>query len=524
MIGEGDLNIDDLPCGCFVTTPDRKISSANKYLVDELGWDADTLIGQSVEVLLSRGSHLFCDSYVFPILLNEGECREIQLTCLTPTGVRAPVIANMKRLSGGQVSWSFFSAENRNQLLDELATAREAAMRSALDAREASAAKTQFLTTMSHELRTPLNGVIGMASALDQTPLSDAQSEMLATVSSAGNHLLHLVDDVLDLAKIESGSVDIKPSQFNGRKLVSEVCSMIRPNAEGKGLRLLMDVSISVDINLQGDPKRIKQVVANLVSNAVKFTDQGTVTVRADIDRTHLCVSVTDTGPGVPDDQKHRIFERFSRGNHTVALERSGIGLGLAISKTICTLHGGDLIVSDALGGGSVFAATFMVEVEQAKKIETSATPPIIPHSQHLRLLFAEDNPMNQKVAEALFSVFSVTTVFVGNGNDALNALERGDFDGALIDINMPDMSGVECVRALRRYELENGRNRLPAIAFTANVMADQIAGYMDNGFDRHLAKPIGIEAVTECIQWIADRCHTPTEVKNFAPLNALQR
>lgn len=515
MIGSCDVSVDDLPCGYFVTTTDRKVSFANTYLVDEFGWDADTLIGQSVEVLLSRGSHLFCDSFVFPMLLNEGECREIQLTCLTSTGERVPVVANMRRLSGGSVSWSFFCAENRNKLLEELANAREAAERSALDAREASAAKTLFLTTMSHELRTPLNGVIGMASALDQTPLSDAQREMLATVSSAGNHLLNLVDDVLDVAKIESGSVDIKPSPFHAGELVSEVCSMIRPNAEDKGLRLLMDVAISVDRSLCGDLKRIRQVVVNLVSNAVKFTDQGTITVRADLDGTYLSVSVTDTGPGVPDDQKHRIFERFSRGSHTVALERGGIGLGLAISKTICTLHGGDLIVSDAPGGGSVFAATFMVDVEQTTADASKTTPTVVADVQPLRLLFAEDNPMNQKVAEAIFSIFPVTTFFVGNGQDALNILERDDFDAALIDINMPDMSGIECVRALRKSELENGRKRLPTIAFTANVMAEQIAEYIDNGFDRHLAKPIAVETVGECIQWITDRRHSPTEAQS---------
>jgi len=515
MIRECDFSIHDLPCGCLVTTPNREIAFANAYFADELGWELDGLVGRSIEVLLSRGSQIFCDSYIYPMLLKDGYCDEAQLNCRTPSGTTMPIIVNAKRLDDGRVTWSVTDARNRNNLLDELAAARRLAEEKAIEAEAANAAKTLFLTTMSHELRTPLNGVIGMASAFDRTSLSDAQRAMVATISNAGTHLLHLVDDVLDVAKIESGGIDMVPSQFNGNDMAGDACATVRPDAEAKGLRMVIDVSPSVDTIITGDPKRIRQVVMNVLTNAIKFTTHGMIDVHVDLEagseegQAVLAVSVSDTGPGVPDDQKHRIFERFGQGSHTEGHDHGGIGLGLAISKTICTLHGGDLTVLDNPGGGSVFAATFAVGAERA--VATNARHPVevAPLERPLRLLFADDNPMNQKVAEALFSIFSVTTVFVDSGQQALDLLACDAFDAALIDINMPDMSGIECVRAYRKMEISKGRERLPMIAFTANVMAEQIAGYIENGFDRHFAKPIDVQSVSECIEWIAEERRT---------------
>ena len=510
MTGPGDFSIDDLPCGCLVTTPSRIIVRANRYFTDELGWDLDDLIGQNVEILFSRGSRIFCDSYFYPMLLKDGECQEIQLTCRTASGSTTPIIANARMLDDGRVTWSIFSATNRNQLLDELAAARRMSEEKVLEAEAANAAKTLFLTTMSHELRTPLNGVIGMASAIEHTPLSDPQREMISTISNAGTHLLHLVEDVLDVAKIENGSIEMARSPFDGRDLIDGICAMTRPTADAKGLGLRIDASPLADAEILGDLKRIRQVVMNIISNAIKFTDQGMVSVHAGLERHAdaarplLTVCVTDTGTGVPDDQKRRIFERFYQGSHTDRLKHGGIGLGLAISKAICVQHGGDLTVADAVGGGSVFTATFAVDVAPARAKPSEGASYGASQERPVKLLFADDNPMNQKVAEALFSAFPVTMVFVDNGQDALDLLESGNFDAALLDINMPDMSGMECARILRRAEATTRRNRLPMIAFTANVMADQITGHIESGFDRHLAKPLDLQSVADCVNWVA--------------------
>jgi len=409
-------------------------------------------------------------------------------------------LANLQRLAGAVT----------DQI--KLRAARRCADRKAHEAEAANRAKTSFLATMSHEIRTPLNGVIGMASALEKTPLTEEQRGMLDVISNAGTHLGHLVDGVLDLARIESDSIEMQSDLFEGGNLLREVCAMMRANAEAKSLRLMVDIASSVDAALRGDPVRVRQVVMNLISNALKFTDAGVITLQADVedggngDRV-LAISVTDTGPGVPDDQKSRIFERYGQGSHTEGMERGGVGLGLAISRAICGLHGGDLTVGDAPGGGAVFTASFAVGRRVA---ETAAPDPGQDHPEGspaqpaLTLLVAEDNLMNRKVLEALLGTFPVTVVFAADGREALDLLQRETFDGALIDINMPVMNGIECVRAYRRHEAETGRPALPLIAFSANVMAEQVAGYLRDGFDHHLPKPIDTQGLADCLRWLS--------------------
>ncbi len=397
----------------------------------------------------------------------------------------------------------------------KLRAARRCADKKALEADAANRAKTSFLATMSHEIRTPLNGVIGMASALAVTELTESQSEMLTVISNAGAHLGHLVDDILDLSKIESGGMTLENEVFRGGALLNDVSAMVRGTAEAKALRLLTDISTPVDREFQGDARRIRQVVMNMISNAVKFTDEGSITIRADIEASEadgealLVISITDTGPGIPDDQKQKIFERYGQGSHTKALERGGAGLGLSISRAICTLHGGDLVVADAVGSGTVFTATFAVQKHRAAVAEAFVLPETVGNADFAdvqRLLVAEDNSMNRKVVEALFSAFPVELVFAADGREAFDLLDREDFDAALVDINMPVMSGMECVRAYRTREAGTRSGRLPIIAFSANVMEDQVASYIDAGFDRHLPKPIDLKDVSSCLAWITEK------------------
>jgi len=367
----------------------------------------------------------------------------------------------------------------------ELQNAKTLAETTAREAETANRAKSAFLTNMSHEIRTPLNGVIGMASALGKTPLSGDQEEMLSIISSAGSHLLDLLTDILELAKIEAEESHIQFEKLDPVAIVRGSGALFDAKAAEKSLILSCETICDFDGLLTGNAKRIRQVLANLMSNAIKFTDDGSILVYAELsdstelDAIELRVQVKDTGRGVPDAQKDQIFGRFDQGDHTEDLHLGGMGLGLTISKTICRQHGGDLIVKDTPGGGATFIASFMLrrEAGQVTTSEAQNSDITLPQARSvIRVLVAEDNEMNQRVLMALFRDEPVELVITSNGQEALERLAQETFDGALIDVRMPVMGGIECVRLYR--ETENGSKRLPIASCSANAMTDQIASY----------------------------------------------
>jgi len=338
----------------------------------------------------------------------------------------------------------------------DLQTAKTLAETKAQEAETANRAKSAFLTNMSHEIRTPLNGVIGMASALRKTPLSEDQEDMLSVISTAGSHLLELLTDILELAKVEAEDNSFDFEVIDPASLVRESVALFDAKAAEKFLILSCETPEDLGQSLSANAKRIRQVLNNLMSNAIKFTDDGSILVNAELVKgddpavTQLRVQVKDTGRGVPDAQKDQIFGRFDQGDHTEDLHLGGIGLGLAISRAICRAHGGDLHVKDTPGGGATFVASFVI---------------------------------------------------VSNGEEALQKLSEETFDSALIDVRMPVMGGLECVRRYREVEAEG--QRLPIVSCSANVMSDQIESYDEAGFDWHLPKPIDDTAITRYLSWL---------------------
>ena len=374
------------------------------------------------------------------------------------------------------------------------------AMRSAeVNRREAEMAnrsKTSFLAMMSHELRTPMNGVLGMAHLLAQSDLTPQQAERVDIIQKSGEGLMVVLNDILDMSKIEADKLSLETTPFDAVEVVRQVMALCGPSAEAKDLFLDLRTGGRETLVVAGDPNRMRQVVANLVSNAVKFTDQGGVYVRMDCQRRgeaqHLTVTVSDTGPGIASDVQARLFEPFSQADSTIARQFGGTGLGLVISRRLARLMGGDIQLNSQEGAGACFKFTAAFQAHDEAVIPTPALSDAAEDtlaSNGLTVLVAEDNPHNQVVVRAFLEAMGCDFEIVANGQQAVVAASRRDFDLVLMDIQMPIMDGVAAFEAIRA--LPGPRGAMPIVALTANAMTDDRKRFMTVGFNGHVAKPI---------------------------------
>jgi signal transduction histidine kinase/ActR/RegA family two-component response regulator len=386
--------------------------------------------------------------------------------------------------------------ERRTAAALAVAKAKEA------EAAAANAAKSSFLATMSHEIRTPLNGVLGMAQAMEADALSPAQRARLTVIRNAGQTLLAILNDVLDLSKIEAGKLDLEAIEFDIEAVLAGVEAAFAPLAAAKGLALVTEVAPAGAGAYLGDPTRLRQILYNLVSNAVKFTDEGQVTIRADRDGDGLRVVVADTGVGVPADQMDGLFVKFTQADAAIARRHGGTGLGLAICRELAELMGGRIRAESELGRGSRFSLELPLPwIGAARPPPAAQAEGAAPTRLSLRLLAAEDNPVNQLVLKALLSQIGLDPTVVENGEQAIAAWEDGDWAVILMDVQMPVMDGVTAAREIRRREAALGRARTPIIALTANAMAHQAAEYAAAGMDGHVSKPIDIARLFAAIE-----------------------
>ena len=370
-----------------------------------------------------------------------------------------------------------------------------------VNAEQASQAKSAFLATISHEIRTPLNGVLGMAQAMAREPLAASQGERLRVLQQSGAVLLTLLNDVLDMAKIEAGKVELEPLDFDAVGVVRGACDAFAAIAEQKGLHLSLEIEGGSGA-YYGDPTRVRQILYNLVGNAVKFTDEGHVLVRLIHRPVGFCLVVEDTGIGFSETAKAGVFERFSQADATTTRRFGGSGLGLPISRELTKLMGGDIGVESRVGGGSVFRVA--LPLSAAKGISRVESTPLAGERttafSALTMLVAEDNPTNQLVLRGILESAGVSLEVVEDGRLAVDAWRAGAFDLILMDINMPVMDGVSATRVIREEERTNGRARTPIIALTANAMAHQKHDYLAAGLDAHVSKPIDVVALFTAI------------------------
>lgn len=375
--------------------------------------------------------------------------------------------------------------------------------RSKTAAESASAAKSGFLAMISHEIRTPLNGVLGMATALVESDLPHEQREMAEIIQNCGVSLLELLNDLLDLSKIEAHKMEMEERDFDLDALCHEILQVYEPRAESKGLRLELRQGEGARGWQRSDPTRLRQVLTNLVSNALKFTARGQVEIDLSRDGDLLCVQVCDTGPGVPPERRARLFEAFTQGDASITRKFGGTGLGLTISRRICRLLGGDLVYRPAPGGGACFVASLRVSDARPRTASLPHNPDmaeVILRARRWRVLVAEDSDTNQRVLQLLLRRYRLTLDMVGDGAAAVEAHCTTPYDLILMDVNMPVMNGLEAAAMIRQVEIARELRRVPIVALTANAMTHQVSSYLTQGIDAHVAKPIRREELVACM------------------------
>lgn len=385
----------------------------------------------------------------------------------------------------------------------ELMTAREAAEERERAADAANRAKSQFLANMSHELRTPLNGVLGMAQSLARDQLTRVQQERVRVIRRSSETLLSVLNDLLDLSKIEASAVDIEVVEFDLEHLVRGVGAAYRPLAANKALTFEFEVTQAACGRYLGDSARIRRILYSLSDNAVKFTHAGGVTLRVDRDAGDTVFSITDTGIGIGLDDLAHLFEGFFQVDATLTRRYGGAGIGLAVCKELAAMMGGDIEASSRLGEGSTFILRLPLE-----RVEAQAEPPATERPPlererpaDLRVLAVEDNATNQLVLKTLLAPAGITPTMVDNGREALAAWESQPWDIVLMDIQMPEMNGIDATLAIRQRELQTGRTRTPIVAVTANAMTHQVAQYQAAGMDGVVAKPIDMSNLFQVME-----------------------
>ena len=488
---------DFAPVGYFTLDRNGAILAANLTVAGILGIERSRLIGRRFADFLPAETNS-----VFPGFLGKvftSQAKETHETALLKDGnFRLFVqIEAMVAASGQECRFALIDISVRKKSEEAIHQAREAA--------EATArTKRQFLANMSHELRTPMSGILGMLQLSLEKELAPELRDYLETALNSARSLLRILNDILDTAKIEAGKLTIIEEPFSPRKCISEAFDFVTPELRRKGLDFSVSVTEDVPDKVVGDQMRLRQVLANLIGNAVKFTENGKISVRVAAGATtsdgkrEFTFAVTDTGIGIPDNKKALLFQAFSQVDASSSRRYGGTGLGLVISSEIVKLMGGTISFESEEGVGSSFSFTiplgeYLLESDPPLAVESPTSKLATPARQGdkvPRILLAEDDPANRKILGAMLKHANYNIDFAENGLKALEMWEKGGYDLVLMDVQMPGLDGFEATRAIREKERERGCHTI-IVAMTAHARKEDEEVCLDAGMDAYLSKPI---------------------------------
>lgn len=478
----------------FIHSLDGEIIDVNASAEQLVGWKKSELIGMKLSSLHPLEDHSFAKAAIAKVQ-EHGEAR-VDIRFLHKSGVEIPTEVNART----------FEADDRllvhGVVRDVSARARtEAELRTAkTEAEQANAAKTEFLANMSHEMRTPLNGVIGPLGLIQQSELSAEAARMVRLAERSAESLLTLIDDVLDISHIESGRVDLNVEPYAPNEILDQVREIFSNSAADKGIKLAVD-RLPDTLRLNGDAGRVRQVLFNLVGNAMKFTRTGSVTVKATLDASPegslMSFQVIDTGEGFDQAILPQLFSRFQQGGNPSSVT-DGVGLGLAITSELVQLMGGSIDAVSEVGTGSTFTVT-LPATDAAPEAPAKKTSNAQSEHLHGRVLLAEDSNTNAVVVANMLARIGIEPVIVPDGAAAVQAVESGEFDLVIMDVGMPIMDGLEASRLIRQ-----SGNQVPIIALTAHALPENREQTQAAGMNGFLTKPIRLKELSrELGKWL---------------------
>ncbi len=510
----------DAPCGYISFTNNGTIYNLNKTLLNWLGYSRDELIGHTkIQDLFKMGGKIFFETHFFPLIRIQGFANEINFEIKKKDKSSFPALINVKEIKGPTVNdnryrASVYDITDRKKYEQEL-------IKSKIKAEESSKAKAEFLATISHEIRTPLNAILGIGNLLAKTPLNAKQKEYSDILRLSSDSLLSLINNLLDLSKMEARQVELEKKSFSIRRLVDSLIHTFDVKCKEKEIQLLSELDDDIPSYITGDPIKLNQILTNLIGNAIKFTCHGHVKLIVDLneigkEKIKLDFKIEDTGIGIPKDKLQSIFKEFSQASYDVNLEYGGTGLGLSITQKLLQLHNSEIKVESEIDKGSVFS--FQIEYDNYDFANPKANQ-IFDHidSEVLdsaKVLVVEDNPVNIFVISEYLSDWKIDFDTAENGKEAINAVTKEKYDVLLMDLHMPIINGFEASSTIRNLDLEHQ----PAILALSATSRENIQAELQRaGIDDFISKPFGPDDLFKVLSHYIKTKHNLKDIKHIS-------